>query len=137
VYDYSDPRVRQAGYAAIIYGVISLASALLVLLKARLDAMPASAVALIAIGVIIAGNSGALAVGIFRRSQAAAIVMIILVATLQLYTWFVAHSISGSLVTIVVIAFLLRGAKAISEPPDDAKLSQPGEDIPSKGSRIR
>ena len=69
LYDYSDPRVRQAGYAAAIYGVISLASALLFLLKARLDAIPASAVAFIASGVIVASISGVFAFLIFRRQS--------------------------------------------------------------------
>ncbi len=134
LYDYSDPRIRQAGYAAIIYGVISLASALLLLLKARLEAIPASAVALIIGGVIMAGISGGLAFGIFRRSKVAAILMIIVVAVPQLYTWFAAHSVAGSLVSIVVVAFVLRGAKAIWEPPDEDKPSEP---IDTKGSRIR
>lgn len=134
LYDYSDPRVRQAGYAAIIYGVISLASALLVLLKARLDAIPASAVGLIVFGVIAAGISGVLAFGIFRRRKVAVIVMIIVVVTPQLYTWFIAHSIAGSSVSIVVTAFLARGAKAIWEPPDEDK---PAEPVGTKGSRIR
>jgi phosphate/sulfate permease len=134
LYDYTDPRVRQAGYAAIIYGVISLASALLILLKARLDAIPASAVALIVAGVIAASISGGLAFGIFRRSKVAVILMIALVVIPQLYTWFVARSVAGTLVSIVVTAFLLRGAKAMFEPPDDDK---PSESLDTKGSRIR
>jgi phosphate/sulfate permease len=136
LYDYTDPRVRQAGYAAIIYGVISLASALLLLLKARLEAIPASAIGLIVGGLIGAAISGGLAFGIFRRSKVSVIVMIALVVIPQLYTWFVAHSISGSLVSIVVTAFLLRGAKAMFEPPDDDSGSR-GEPIETKGSRIR
>jgi hypothetical protein len=136
LYDYTDPRVRQAGYAATIYGVISLASALLELLKARLYAIPASAVALVAIGVIAAGISGILAFGIFRRRKVAVILMTALVVIPQLYTWFVAHSISGSLVSIVVTAFLLRGAKAMFEPPDEDNPSDSAS-MDTKGSRIR
>jgi hypothetical protein len=134
LYDYTDPRVRQAGYAAIVYGVISLAGVLLVLLKARLDAIPASAVGLVAVGVIAASFSGVLAFGIFRRSKAAVLLMITLVVIPQLYTWFIARSVAGTLVSIVVTAFLLRGAKAIFEPPDE---DNPGEPIDTKGSRIR
>lgn len=134
LYDYSDPRVKQAGYAAIIYGVISLASALFALLKARLDAMPASAVVMIVYGVIMAGISGALGYGIFRRSKIAVILMIIFVLIPQLYTWLVAHSIAGSLVSIVVTAFLARGAKAIFEPPDEEK---PRDLSDTTGGRIR
>jgi hypothetical protein len=137
LYDYSDPRIKQAGYAALIYGGISLATVLLTLLKARLDAVPASAVAWVAVGVIAAAVSGALAFGIFRRKKIAVILMIILVVTPQLYTWLVAHSVAGTLVSIVVTAFLARGAKAIWEPPDDEKPSERGEAIITKGSRIR
>ncbi len=37
--------------------------------------------------------------------------MIGFVVVLQLYTWLVAHSIGGSLVSIMVVAFLVRGAR--------------------------
>jgi len=36
--------------------------------------------------------------------------MLVLVVVLQLYTWFIAHSPAGTLVSIIVVAFLLRGA---------------------------
>ena len=37
--------------------------------------------------------------------------MLVFVILLQLYTWLIAHSVTGTLVTIVVVAFLLRGAR--------------------------
>jgi hypothetical protein len=48
--------------------------------------------------------------------------MIVFVVALQLYTWFVARSIAGTLVTIVVIAFLLRGAKRMFQDHADGEL---------------
>jgi hypothetical protein len=41
------------------------------------------------------------------------------VVGMQLYTWFIAHSIAGSLVSVVVAAFLARGAARIFERPDE------------------
>ena len=39
--------------------------------------------------------------------------MLVLVVVLQFYTWFVAHSPAGTLVSIIVVGFLLRGARRI------------------------
>jgi hypothetical protein len=133
VYDYSDKSVPQAGYAAVAYGVISLFTGLLVWIRYLLYHKPGhggwlhhdyvsqqwlqntplqTGVAVV-FSVLIAGISGVLAFGIFRRNRAAVIAMLIFVVVLQLYTWFVARSLAGTLVTIVVAAFLLRGAKRI------------------------
>jgi hypothetical protein len=56
---------------------------------------------------------GALAFGIFRKSRVAVILMLVFVVGLQLYTWFIMHSPSGSLLSIIVTGFLLRGARRI------------------------
>ena len=61
--------------------------------------------------LIVAAISAALAFGIFRRSRFAVVAMIGFVVVLQLYTWLVALSIGGSLVSIIVVAFLVRGAR--------------------------
>ena len=37
--------------------------------------------------------------------------MVALVVLWQLYTWFIAHSFSGTLVTVIVIPSLLRGVQ--------------------------
>jgi hypothetical protein len=63
--------------------------------------------------VVIAGISGALAFGIFRRSRFAVVAMLVFVILLQFYTWFVARSPAGTIVSIVVVGFLLRGARRI------------------------
>ena len=130
VYDYSDKSVAQTGYAAVAYGVIALVTGLFALLEYFLYHRPGTggfishdfvaqqylqhtpfvtAVALV-FSIIIAAISGLLSFGIFRRSRVAIEAMIVFVVALQLYTWFVARSIAGTLVIIVVVAFLLRGA---------------------------
>jgi Co/Zn/Cd efflux system component len=62
---------------------------------------------------IIAAVSGVLAFFIFRRNRFAVVAMLVLVIGLQLFTWFVAHSPAGTLISIVVAGFLLRGARRI------------------------
>jgi hypothetical protein len=142
VYDYSDKSVPQAGYAAIAYGVIALVTGLFALLQYFLYHRPGTggfishdfvsqqylqhtpfvtAVAL-AFSIIIAAISGVLAFGIFRRSRVAIVAMVVFVVALQLYTWFVARSIAGTLVTIVVLAFLLRGARRMFQDHAEREL---------------
>lgn len=72
---------------------------------------PLNTVIVVAFSVILAAVSGVLAFMIFRRNRFAVVAMIALVVALQLYTWFAAHSLAGSLVSIVVVGFLLRGAR--------------------------
>jgi fructose-specific phosphotransferase system IIC component len=72
--------------------------------------------------IIIAAVSGVLAFGIFRRSRVAIVAMIVFVIALQVYTWFVARSIAGTLVTIVVVAFLLRGARRMFQDHAEREL---------------
>jgi hypothetical protein len=131
VYDYTDKSVPQAGYAAIAYGVVSLVSGLFAWIQYLLYHTPGQGGFLhrefanqqwvqhtplitavtVVFSVIIAAISAVLAFAIFRRSRVAIIAMLIFVIVLQLYTWFVARSIAGTLVTIIVVAFLLRGAR--------------------------
>jgi hypothetical protein len=142
LYDYSDKSVSHAGYAAIAYAVISLFTGFLSWIQFLLYHRPAPAGLLdhefatqqwlqhtplltaIAVGfsVFIAVLSGAFAFGIFRRSRAAIIAMIIFVVVLQLWTWFIARSLAGSLVSIVVVAFLLRGARRMFQDHDDREM---------------
>jgi len=48
--------------------------------------------------------------------------MVVVVIVLQLFTWFVAHSPAGTLVSIVVVAFLLRGARRMFQDYAEQKL---------------
>ena len=133
LYDYSDKSISHAGYAATAYAVISLFSGLLewvqyflyhrpgtggflgheFLSQQYLQHTPLITAVAIAFSVIIAAISGALAFFIFRRNRFAVIAMLAFVVVFQLYTWFVAHSPAGTLVSIIVVGFLLRGARRI------------------------
>jgi hypothetical protein len=133
LYDYSDKSVQHAGYAAIAYGVVSLFTGLLALIQYFLYHRPGTGGVLnrdfvsqqylqhtplltaIAVGfsVIIAAISGVLAFFIFRRNRFAIVAMLVLVIGLQLFTWFIAHSPAGTVVSIVVAGFLLRGTRRI------------------------
>ena len=145
LYDYSDKSIPHAGYAAIAYAVISLFSGVLEWIQYFLYHRPdkvlpddfaaqqyvqhtplITAVAL-AFSVILAGISGVLAFFIFRRSRFAVIAMLVLIVLLQLYTWFVERSIAGTLVTIVVAAFLLRGARKMFQDHAEHLLDAPKE----------
>ena len=142
LYDYTDKSVQQAGYAAIVYGVVSLATGLFALLQYFLYHTPGqggftnrefnnqqwlqhtpllTAISVV-FSVIMAAISGALAFGIFRRSRFAVVAMIVFVVLLQLYTWFVARSIAGTLVSIIVLAFLLRGARRMFQDHAEREL---------------
>jgi hypothetical protein len=131
LYDYSDKSVQHAGYAAVAYGGINLLWGLLAWIQYVLYHRPGTGGALnrdfasqqylvhtplataiaVAFGVIIAVVSGVLAFFIFRQSRFAVVAMLGVVILLQLYTWLVAHSLAGSLLSIIVIAFLVRGAR--------------------------
>ena len=133
LYDYSDKSVQHAGYAAIAYAAINLFGALLACIQyfiyhrpgtggfishefvseQYLEHTPLITAVVVVFSVIIAATSGVLAFFIFRRSRFAVVAMLVFVIVFQLYTWFVAHSPAGTLVTIIVVGFLLRGARRI------------------------
>ena len=142
LYDYSDKSVPHAGYAAIVYGVLALFGGLLAwiqyllyhrpgrggrlhhdyLTQQWLQHTPLQTALTVGFSILIAAIAGVLAFGIFRRSRAAVVGMIVFVVVLQLYTWFVARSIGGTLPAIIVTAFLLRGARRIFQDPAEARL---------------
>ena len=109
LYDYSDKSIPQAGYAAIVYAVISTLTTGLSWFRAPTTPW----LALVVVALVIGTFFGGLAFGIFRKSRVAVVLMLVLVVGLQLYTWLVLHSISGTLLSIVVTGFLLRGARRI------------------------
>ncbi len=131
LYDYTDKSVPQAGYAAIAYGAVSLIGALFAVLQyflyhtpgkgsvlpddfaaqQYLQHTPLATAVTVVFSVIIAAISGALAFFIFRRSRVAVVLMLAFVILLQLYTWFIAFSVAGTVLTIIVVGFLLRGAR--------------------------
>ena len=109
VYDYSDKSIPQAGYAAIVYAIISTLTTGLAWFRAPSTPW----IAIVIVALIIGLFFGALAFGIFRKSRVAVILMLVFVVGLQLYTWFIMRSPSGSLLSIIVTGFLLRGARRI------------------------
>jgi hypothetical protein len=113
LYDYRDQSIRHAGIAAVVYGVVAIVSVLLAWLQAILYARPLPVAGSLGGSIVIAIISGVLAVGIFRHSRVAVALMLIVVIVPQLYTWLVAHSFAGTIVSIAVTGFLLRGARRI------------------------
>lgn len=133
LYDYSDKSVQHAGYAAVAYAIVSLFSGLLAFLQyflyhrpgtggyqgheflsqQYLQHTPLDTAVAVGFSVIIAAISGVFAFFIFRRSRFAVVAMLVFVVLFQLYTWYVAHSSAGTLVSIIVVGFLLRGARRI------------------------
>jgi hypothetical protein len=144
LFDYSDKSVQHAGYATIAYGAVSLFGGVLAWVqyflyhrpgKSRsvlpdegfaaqqyLQHTPLITAVLVGFSVILATVSGVLAFFIFRRSRFAVIAMVVVVVLLQFYTWFIAHSASGTLISIVVVAFLLRGARRLFQDHAEQKL---------------
>ena len=142
LYDYSDNSVQHAGYAAIAYAAINLFSGVLALIQyfiyhrpgtggiishgfvsqQYLQHTPLLTAVAMAFSIIIAVTSGILAFFIFRRSRFAVVTMLALVIVLQLFTWFVAHSPAGTLVSIIVAGFLLRGARRIFQDYSERRL---------------
>ncbi len=70
------------------------------------------------IGFLFAG----LAFGIFCQSRVAVVVMLAVVIGLQLYTWLVMRSASGTILSIIVTGFLLRGARRIFQHHAERKM---------------
>lgn len=142
VYDYSDKSISHAGYAAIAYAVINLFSGLLTWVQYFLYHRPGAGgftshdfasqqylqdtplITAIAVmfNIIIVAISAVLAFFIFRRSRLAVVAMLVFIIVLQLYTWFVVHSPAGTLVNIIVVGFLLRGAKRIFQDYAERKM---------------
>ena len=109
LYDYTDKSIQHAGYAAVVYAIVSMVSTGL----AWFQAPSTPWVGLAIVAVIIGLFFGGLAFGIFKKSRVCVVIMLALVVGFQLYTWFVMRSASGSILSILVTGFLLRGARRI------------------------
>jgi hypothetical protein len=142
LYDYSDKSVQHAGYAAIAYAAINLFSGVLAWIQyfvyhrpgtggllnrdfasqQYLQHTPLITAVAVAFSIVLTAVSGVLAFFIFRRSRFAVVGMLVLVIVMQLYMWLVAHSPAGTLVSIVVVAFLLRGARRMFQDYAEQKM---------------
>ncbi|HEY3662689.1 MAG TPA: hypothetical protein VGL24_06005 [Chthoniobacterales bacterium] len=129
LYDYSDKSIAHAGYAALVYAGVILFGALLALIQffiyhtsgrggrihqqsAAQQYVPHTPLTA-GLSVSSAAFIVLLAVFIFRRSRFAVVTLLLFVIALQLYTWLGVHSLAGSIASVAVIAFLLRGAVRI------------------------
>src|SRR5437764_15483481 len=90
LYDYSDKSIPQAGYAAIVYAVISTLTTGLSWFRAPTT----SWLALVIVALVIGAFFGGLAFGIVKKSRTAVVLLLVLVVGLQLYTWILLHSLS-------------------------------------------
>ena len=142
VYDYSDKSIPHAGYAAIAFALVSVFTGVLAciqyflyhrpgtggfqghefLSQQYLQHTPLITAVVVASAAIVAAISGVLAFFIFRRSRFAVVAMLVFVVILQLYGWFVAHSPAGTIVSIVVVGLLLRGARRIFQDHAERQL---------------
>jgi hypothetical protein len=134
--------VQHAGYAAIAYAIIALFSGVLALIQHFIYHRPGAGGILshefvsqqylqhtplltaVAVGfsIIIAAISGVLSFFISRHSRFAVVAMLTVVVVLQLFTWFAARSSAGTLVSIIVAGFLLRGARRIFQDHAERRL---------------
>ena len=106
----SDRIIRHASIAALAYGVLRVTIAFI-------GGMQQPAVALwFFIDFAVAGIVlGLLALFISRRSRIAVVLAILYVAGTQLYLWFEFGLAAGTIIPVIVIGFLLRGAGRIFE----------------------
>jgi len=121
---FFDKTVPQAGYATIIYAVLWLINGVLSWFSFYDPRKPHTGTVTLVmsiISIIGAAVSGVFAFFIFRRSRVAIVLMIALMAVLQLFTWLVLHSLTGTLPFIIITAFLLRGARRIFQDHAEQK----------------
>ena len=105
-----DRSIRHASIATLAYGALRA-------LSAFIGGFQQPAVALwFFMDFAIAGIVlGLLALFISRRSRIAVVLAIVYVTGTQLYVWFGIRSAAGTIVSAIVIGFLLRGARRIFE----------------------
>lgn len=108
VYDYSDKSIQHAWLAVLAYAGLRSLSAIIGSVQ-----QPTMAVWFAIDFGIAAIVLGLLAFGIYKRSRIAAVVAITLIAGTQLYIWLVLRSFSGTIVSVIVTGFLLRGTRRI------------------------
>lgn len=108
VYDYSDKSIQHAGIAVLAYLGLRVFGGVIGGLQ-----QPAMVVVFLIDAAFYAVVLGAIAFGIHRKSRIAVVLAIAIVAGTQLYVWVGARSFSGTIVSIIAVGFLLRGASRI------------------------
>lgn len=109
LHEYSDNSIPHAAYAAIVYAVLSTLNISLAWFRATPTPWIGIVIVTFVVGFLFAG----LAFGILCKSRIAVVIMLVLVMGLQLYTWLVMRSAFGTILSIIVTGFLLRGARRI------------------------
>ncbi len=108
VYDYSDKSIQHASIAVLAYAGLRSLIAIIGGLQ-----QPAMAVWFVVDLAIVGILLGLLAFGIYKKSRIAAVLAIVLIAGTQLYVWVILRSFSGTIVSVIVTGFLLRGTRRI------------------------
>jgi predicted branched-subunit amino acid permease len=109
VYDYRDKSIPHAWIATLGYAGAKIFGTLIAILQGARDLVLIGTVVIELMVILF------LAFWISRKSRVAVVLMLVYVIGLQLYVWFGMHSFSGSIVSVIVAGFLLRGAKRIFE----------------------
>jgi hypothetical protein len=110
VYDYSDKSIQHAWIAVLAYLGLRVFGTVMGILQ-----QPASTVSLVGDAVFDCVVLGLLAFGIYRKSRIAVVLALLWVVGMQIYIWIGLRSFSGTIVSIIVTGFMLRGAKRIFE----------------------
>jgi hypothetical protein len=108
VYDYSDPSIRHAWVAVLAYAGLRALGTI-----AGMVTQPGGAIWFVIDFALIALILGGLAFGIYKRSRVAVVLAVLAIAGTQLYVCIVLRSFSGTIVSVIVTGFLLRGAVRI------------------------
>ena len=110
VYDYSDKSIQHAWIAVLAYLGLRVFGAVIGAMQ-----QPAMVVVFVIDAAFYALVLGAIAFGIHTKSRVAVVLGIVVIAGTQLYVWLAARSFSGTIVSIIVVGFLLRGATRIHQ----------------------
>ncbi|HSH38739.1 MAG TPA: hypothetical protein VK993_08130 [Chthoniobacterales bacterium] len=106
----SDKRIQHACIAVLAYAGLRALSAIVGALQ-----QPDIAVWFLIDFVVVAIVLGALAFAIFKRSRIAVVLAIVYIVATQLYVWFGLGSATGTIVSVIVTGFLLRGGRRVFE----------------------
>jgi hypothetical protein len=119
VYDYSDKSIQHAWIAVLAYLGLRVFGTVMGILQQTAD--------IVTLVVDAAFHSlilGVLAFGIYRKSRTAVMLAILWIVGWQLYVWIGLRSFSGTVVSVIVTGFLLRGARRIFEHYRDLEASR-------------
>jgi len=119
VYDYSDKSIQHAWIAVLAYLGLGVFGTVMELLR-QADSTGLLLADVIFDFVVL----GLLAFGIYRKSRIAVTLALLWIVGTQIYVWLALRSFSGTVVSIIVTGFLLRGSKRIFEHHRELKESR-------------